>query len=798
MNNTIQEHNEDEIDIKKYLFKMLGNWHWFVLSISIAVATGYIITKYSTPHYTVSSTLLVGSDGAKNEFAQMVSQLGLFKNKMQKNEVENEMPILQSYTLARKVVEELNFNVSYFRIGDIMTTESYIDNPFYIKYDTATFSYSGMVTITMLDNKTYQLQYLSKTEEIIKKEVHFDSTYTDSVLSFSLHLKFPFDNRLKEDNYAFKIENLDRLASLYAQAMTVEPVSDKSYVLNLALNGTVPKKITDYLNKIAEVYIRTQLDEANRSYENTITFIDNQLARIVDSLEIAENNLEAFRRNNQILNLSREGQALFEKIETIQEKKAQLDVQMKYFNYLHDYVKSKSDFKDVVTPSVIGIQDPLLNSLIAQLSELYREKSLIEYSSQKFNPSLELINLKISNIKAALEENLNNVINGAAIEQNEINERLLILNKEMQGLPATERRYVNIQRKFDLNDNIYTFLLEKKAEAGMAKASNMPSAKVIDAAYLNNVKKTSPNSTRNLLVAFILGLIVPFSVIIIKEFFNNKIQDIKDVEDLSRIPLLGVVPHSDRGIDTVVTNHPRSTIAEAYRVLRFNIQYLTKGKDKIVIAVSSTISGEGKTFTSLNLASVYALAKKKTVLIGLDLRRPKLHEKFNVPNEKGVTTIMIGKDSVKSCTVNVHDNLDFIPSGPIAPNPAELIEMMFHSSFIEELKERYDVIVLDTPPLALVSDAMILQDKLDATAYVVRQGFSSKDVLDFVNTLAEDKKIANPAIIINDVKEQKGYGYGGYGRYGKRYGTYRYSYSYYANDNTQTTLIGKIKKIFKA
>jgi len=791
MNNNI-ERKEEEIDIKKYLFKILRNWYWFVLSIFISLVAGYLITKYSTPKYRASTTMLVASDGAKNEIAQMISQLGLFKKKMQKNEVENEIPVLKSYTLARKVVEELNFNVTYYRIGDIMTSESYVDNPFYIKYDTASFSYRDMVTIS-LDKEGYELEYIdSKTEEIISNKMLYDSVYIDSTLSFSLHMKYPYVSNLKNDKYGFKVENLNNIALQYTRGVSVSPVSDKSSVLNLNIEGTVPKKIVDYLNKMTEVYIRTELDEMNKTYENTISFIDNQLSKIVDSLEIAEDNLEAFRRNNKIINLSQEGQALFEKIENIQEKKINLDMQMKYYNYLLEYIKSKSDFKDVVTPSVIGIQDPLLNSLIAQLSELYREKSLIEYSSQKFNPSLELINLKIANNKVALEENLNNVINGATIEQNEVNERLLKLNKEMQSLPATERRYVNIQRKFELNDNIYTFLLEKKAEAGMAKASNMPNAKIIDSAYLNNVKRTSPNSSRNLMIAFIIGFFTPFLMIIIKELLNNKILSIKEVEDLSDIPLLGVVPHSDKELDNVVLEHPRSAMAEAYRVLRFNIQYLTKGKDKIVLAVSSTISGEGKTFSSLNIASVYALAKKRTVLIGLDLRKPKLHEKFNVQNSKGITTIIIGNDKIEDCIVPISEYLAFIPSGPIAPNPAELIEAMHKSSFIEDLKSQYDVIVIDTPPLALVSDAMILQDKIDATAYVVRQDYSTKDVIDFVNNLNEGGKIANPAIVINDVKEKKSYG--GYGKYGKRYGTYRYSYSYYENE--ETSLIQKFKKKF--
>lgn len=784
MNTEISNQFKDEtINIKKYFFLIVSNWYWLVASSIIALTIAFIVNRYSTPSFIVSSSMIVSLED-NSELSSIISDMGIIKKKFLKNSVENELPVIQSYSLAKTVIEQLQFDVSYFGVGNIRTVELYKSSPFRIEYDSAKNLFNLPVTITFIDDVEYELRYISPAEnKEVTSKVIYGQKYVDSCFSFKLFIKEDIHVKIKErlfkSDFSFVINNIDALATSYQSILEATLVYEKANVVDLTIKGTVPEKMVDYLNKLSETYIQRGLDEKNKSYENTIAFIEEQLNRIVDSLEIAENNLEAFRKSNNIIDLGAEGKALFEKVKEIQERKAQLDIKMKYFAYILSYVESKKDFQDVVMPSVIGIQDNLLNSLIQKLSELYSEKRLVEFSSQANNPSLEFVKIKIENTREALVENVTNVIKGAKIEETGIADRLFELDKEIKLLPATERRMINIQRKFELNNNIYTFLLEKKAEAGMAKASNMPTSKIIDKAYLNNVKKISPKISLNYLIALFLGLLFPVVFIIARSILFNRITDLSDVEDSTKLPILGAIPHNNGQEENVVQQSPKSTIAEAFRHIRSNLRYLTKNKEKIVIAVSSTMSGEGKTFTALNLSSIYALSKKRTVIVGLDLRRPKLHQKFGIENKKGITTILIGHDTYKDCIHTITDYLHFIPSGPIAPNPAELIETTAMRDLLITLSEEYDVVILDTPPLALVSDAMILQSLIDATVFVVRQNYSDKDVLEFVNDLKDGDKIANPGILINDMDFRRGYGYG-YGRYGRRYGKYRYyNYGYY-------------------
>lgn len=794
---------EETIDIKKYIFKFLHNWYWFAISGILGLAIAFLINRYSTPTYQTNTSVIVQEKGdAFGGIESIIQEFGAYKKALKKN-VENQIGILQSYTLTYETLKELNYRISYFGEGRVSTREIYQNQcPFEVVLDSSfqQLEYQPVfITFKTADECTIEIHDIYDTP--LTKTLKLNEVFQNEHFKFSINVRDSLiDDNFIGRNFSFYINNYNRMANAYMKALTVEAVFEKGTVLSLTKTGSIPEKEVHFLNKLIAVFIDKDLREKNISTRKTLEFIDNQLAAIVDSLRLAESNLQNFRLNNRIVDLSKEGISLLEKLEETQARKSILDIRMKYYEYLLSYIEDKKDFQNVITPSVIGIQDMLLNKLVQQLSELYAERSVIEYSARANNPSLDVVNLKINNTLDALIENVNNVIEGARIEMVEVDSEIKKLDKHIQKLPITERKLINIERKFELNDNIYNFLLEKRAEAGIMQASNIPDIKVLDKAIVANVLPIGPKKSLNFLIGLFLALMIPAGIIILKEFFNDKIVERKDIESNSKIPILGTVTHNTKESDLVVTKHGKSSITESFRSLRTNLQYFLEKSNKHVITINSTISGEGKTFCALNLASVIAISNKRTILVGLDLRKPKLHKVMDVHNEKGMSTYLIGKSSLKEIIQKTTiENLDIIASGPIPPNPAELIEGQRMQDIIAELKETYDYIIIDTPPVALVADALLITRHADANIFVIRQNYSSKSVLKFVNDLHDEKKLTNLSLLLNDVDVASGYGY----RYGSghyQYGSYRkygygYGYGYYEEDEELSRTKTLLKKL---
>jgi len=819
MDNSSDNTQGNIIDVKKLIYKIASKWFWLVISLFIAFSIAYFINKYTDPVYNTSATiLLTDKDNALvSGVENIIEEMGLFK-KTRKKVVENEVGILESYTLNSCAIKELNFRVSYFAIGRIRTPEIYNTSPFVVNLDT-TFEQleNHPVNITILSDKEYKLEIDEGLN--IKKVLKFGEQFVNKKFNFNITLTDKFNPLIfKSDNsYYFIINNLNQLTNQYRKKLSVAPSDKKSSILILTSHGYVPQKEVDYLNKLSEIFIRKGLEEKNQIALNTIKFIDEQLNSITDSLQIAENNLQNFKLNNKIISVSDESTTVLEKMVKLQTEQATLLSQSKYYDYLYKYVQGKKDFSDIIAPSSIGIEDQLLNSLISQLNILYSKKAEMLFISKEKNPGLHEYDIKIQNTRNALIENVKNIINESNIAIKDMESRIAKVDLEFQKLPVTEKQYINIQRKYTLSDNIYTFLLEKRADAGIAKASNIADNKVLDQARIDNISKITPKTTTNYLIALVLGFMLPILFILIIDFFNDKIVEKSDIEKYTNVPILGVIGHNDKGTDLVVFERPKSSISESFRTVRTNLQYINidKKEQGWVISITSTVSGEGKTFCAINIASIFAFSENNTVILGLDLRKPKLHKDFGISNEIGLSTYLIGNNTLDEVifptTIN---NLYFIPSGPVPPNPAELLETEKMFLLVELLKSKFKYIIMDTPPVAIVTDALLLSKYADTNIFVVRQNYSKKNVINFVNDLFKDKNLKTLCILINDVKVpnyygyKKGYGYryGGYGyHYGYGYGYgYGYSYSnngggYYEDEEIiQTSLFSKIIKYFKS
>jgi capsular exopolysaccharide synthesis family protein len=439
-----------------------------------------------------------------------------------------------------------------------------------------------------------------------------------------------------------------------------------------------------------------------------------------------------------------------------------LEQKLKYYKFIAVSLEKGSSLKNIGTTSTFGIEDPLLNGMLIDLIRLNQERIGLNYSTKEGNPVVEVLDLKIANAKKSLAENVDNFIEASTQALDDLKERINELKRNVQGLPKSERELVNIKRRFDFNDNVYNYLLEKRAEAGIAIASNTVEKSIVDRAMVVGGGPAAPNKKMILLVAVIFGVSFSVGLIILSDIINDNIVTTKDVERNTKIPCIGTIAHGNKSERTsVIVAHTKSAIGESFRSLRVNLQYLTLGSETNVIGITSSVEGEGKTFCSVNLAVAMAQSGKRTIIIDSDLRRPKIAASFRLKNEKGLSNYLIGSCLLKDIiNPTGTKGLDVITSGPIPPNPLDLIGLPKTDELINSLKQTYNTIIIDSPPIGFVSEYVILMKYTNANIYVVRSNYTNRFNLERINNLYEDRKIRNVSILLNDFKlSLNGYNY---------------------------------------
>lgn len=767
---------EETIDLRKYVYLILANWYWFVITISLALGGAYLLNRYTKPVYELNSSLIIDDDPAgTNSF---IPGMEIFQTQ---NQVLNEIDILKSYSMANATLRELNFDISYTGVGRSGFKENYMytSSPFYVELDTSKVNLPGArAELSFISREEYEVQ-IYHDEYTYKAVGRTGATFSSEVLTFRLHLKDPqgFDPDEAYDTYYFTYNSLNALTNQYRQKLEIEANDERSgSILYLSLSGLSAEQEADYLNKLMEVYIRQGLDEKNQTAINTVDFIDQQLGVLNTSLQQAEMNLQNFRLDNNLINVSTEGSMIYEKLARLDEERARLELQQRYYAYLKEYVSDQNALNEVVAPSTVEIGDPLLGSLISQLNQQIIDKQELLFTVAEGNPRLELVNQRIRKTTGALLDNINGLIRNNSYAVQEINAQLEEAKKDLQKIPVTERQLISKQREYEVNDEIYTFLLQKRAEAAIAKASNVADNKILDSARPENAAKIAPKSKMNYMIGLVAGIGLPMLILILLDLLNTKIVGHSDIEKKTQVPIVANIGHSELG-DIPVFDNPKSVLSESFRSLRTNMQYMLRESGQKTIALTSTVSGEGKTFVSVNLATIFSLAGKRTLLIGMDLRKPKIHKIFNMDNKEGISTFLIGKSEYSDIIFETKiDHLWIAPSGPVPPNPAELIETPRMEEFMERVKNDFDIVIIDTPPFGIVTDALLIGRNCDANLFIVRQNYSAKEVVDLINDIREKNDLKNLGIVLNDLK-LKGYYRGGYKYYNYNY-TYRYGYLY--------------------
>lgn len=791
-------------DVKKIVSKLLMNWYWFIFAIAITVALSFFYIRYTPPEYEIQSTLLLGE---KNSTSPLNVLYGTGNNMLQETRrdlsgIYNQMAILSSSPIVSKALSELNFEVSYYSMGRISETELYKNVPFVILWDEnhpQIVDCNFYLSVLSGDSISVSIQ-----GENIPVHDYKTGQGTKTIPQYSYTIKSEAKTRLETEDFSFIVilnDNMHNFATKdfmfrfhthnsliedYQSRLKIDLLNDYSTILALSfLSHNITKGI-DFLSTLIQVYQNDNLNKKNQNANLTIQFIDSQLQNISDSLTISESKLESFRRANQMINFSAQSQQLLSQLNELDNKLIQHQTQNKYYKYLKNYIEDNQNLETVIAPSAVGIEDPLLNNFIIQLNELINEKtSQTSIRPGSEHPAFVQLNTQIEIVKNSLRQSINNIIIQSDIELENLYKRLETLNEQIRRLPATERNFVNFERRYKIDSETYTFLLQKLSEARIAQASNIPDGQMLESPDMK--KRIRPQTNRVYALSVLLGLIFPSSFIVLGTWLNNKILSQEDLKSLTNYPIIGHVVKDDRkpASSTPMLDYPNSPIGNSFASIRAKINLMTKAKEHSAISVTSALPNEGKTFNAINIATSIALTHKTAVLLDLDVRNSKIAEIFNFEPNIGVVNYIIGQASLEEITFNTKlPKLKIIPAGLIPPNPAEMLSDEKLTELVELLKNKYDVVIIDTPPIAFISDIFQLNDRIDANIFVVRHNYTPKEAIKMALEDVKNQQMKGVGIIINLIRRSKQKR--GAGKYGYGYG-YGYGYVYGNGKNKRKT-----------
>ena len=648
-------------DFKGFLFKLISYWPLFLVSLIIAFSIAYYINVRKLPIYQMSNMISIQDD--QNPFFTSNTSL-TFNWGGTTDKVNTAIITLKSRSHNEKVVQRLQYYLKYEKDGEYQRIDAYKKTPFLIEIDTTKAQILGkQFTVVFKDSVTFSLKTtfaegLVNLQDYRTKEripTYFEAGDFDQEYKLGQKIDLPFfsgtfmpnrDIRVqKNKNYYFRFSNFDAVVKGYL-GINVQAESTGSSVLRLRLAGVNKKKLVDYLNTSVQVLSEDMLERKNLFATKTIKFIDSSLAQKSEELLGVENELNAFKNKNAIFDLNVEGQEINNKLNTLDLRKEAVERELNYYNVLETYLVGRSDYRDVPAPSVAGINENSIVASVSSILKLAEDRNKLQYSYKEGAPIFDDIDRQIDAVKRVLLENINSTKGLKNQELVAINRDIRENETAIRKLPKEQQELLKIERRYQLSQGTYNLFLSKLSEAGLVKAANVSDVLVIDSAKDTGGGKVGPNTQLNYVMAALFGILFPFLFVFVKVFFDTTVHTIKDIERLSKIPILGVIGKSELENNLAVLNKSKSSIAEAFRAIRSSLQFIYK-KQGIegtkTVLVTSSVSGEGKTFCSINIASVFALSEKKTILVGLDLRKPKIFGDFEINNKIGVVNYLINE-----------------------------------------------------------------------------------------------------------------------------------------------------------
>jgi polysaccharide biosynthesis transport protein len=802
---------QSSFDFKGFLIKTISYWKWFVVGLIIAFSIAHQVNVRKQKIYGIETTIAVKEEN--NPFFTSNTSL-VFNWGGTSDKVQMISTTLKSRSHNELVVDRLNFYIDYLKQTKYFLQDVYGEVPFKVNIDKSKNQLlDQFVKVKMITNEKYQITipFQANQAEVIryvgnvKSVVNVPNGEFKKIYRIGEEVKLPFLNwkltlseaswKNFEEEILVRFNSFDNTVSAF-KGLRVDLDEKAGSILKLGMEGTNKARMVDYLNVTVDVLIKKQLENKNQFAINTINFIDETLVKMEGQLKDSGDELKDFSKTNNIIDIEEGGTTYKSQLLDYDSQKDQVERKLAYLSSLKNYLKSSVDFSKLPAPTVAGIEEPNITTNVAKLISLSIGRSDLGYSI-KGDIYYERIDNEIQSVKKVLLENANSLRNALQYDLELANEKIRKVESEISTLPENKQEWLKLSRKYNLSDNIYNTFLQKRSEALIVKAANLSDIQFIDPAKDVGGGLLGPKTSVNYVLAFFVGLLVPLVLVFFIFFISNSIQNIEDISTLTQLPLIGIVgiKHSETNLS--VFERPKSALSESFRAIRSSLQFLYK-KQSIegtkTLMLTSSVSGEGKTFCSINIATVFALSEKKTIILGLDLRKPKIFDDFNIQNDIGAVNYLIGQRKLEDVIQHTHiPYLDVITSGPIPPNPSELILGDSMKEMMMQLKKNYDYIILDTPPVGLVSDALELAQFCDVTLYIVRQNFTKKEMLTLLNNRTKRGELNNVSIIFNGYENKAKYGVG-YG-YGYGYG-YSYGYGYgsgYHEDDEPTGFFAKWK-----
>lgn len=774
---------KNQFNFKQLNAKFVNNWYWLIISLAICLLISFLYLRYTSPVYATGSKILITEDKAPNPGDDAMSKafggrFGLGNN------AEAEAEVLRTRVLMEKVVRELKAYITYFHNGNVRLVELYHTAPFKLTVLSSPDSIlEQTMEVRINGNKVSVSGEVELTGEEYTRDVNLYQQFTVPGLGKVL-IERGVGRSDPDQSYTVKIGTVRETVDDFMERLEVQIPILMVKIVSLDFTGEVPRKSEDVLNRLTAAYIESALTDKNRIADSTIAFIENRLIYVGQELGSIEGNVQSFKQRNQITDLSAQATQLITSTKESVDDLGKTETQLSVLNSLEQYL-SNANATERIVPSGALLEDPGFGALIERYNTIVLEKERSSLSQTEANPYVQNLNTQIASARADMLSSLRGLKRSLEITKRRILSQSNRIAGQVRKVPAVERTYLDLSRQQQIKQELYVFLLQKREETAISKTSNISNCRVIEPPVSKG--PISPKKVNLYGYGCILGLLIPIGVILMKDKLNTRIISRAQIRNYTNVPIIGEIGHSTEHRQTiVVAQDSRTPISEQFRALRTNLSFFLKGKEKTILMTSS-MSGEGKSFISLNLATVLAISGKKIVMMEMDLRRPNLSNKLNIKNDFGFTNYVVNKEVSPEMIIKpsgTNENLFVISSGNLPPNPAEIIMNERTDLLIKYLTENFDHVIIDAPPVGMVTDAQLLSKFADLTLYVIRQRYTHKDQLVIPQDIYANKKMSNIALLVNDVKSSASYGYG--------YG-FGYDYAYGAKEERK----GFFEKLFK-
>lgn len=781
MNNQIQN---DEIDLKD-LFKTIMKYKYIIAFFAIIFALASAIFAYTKPSIYSSFATIELQEGS-NKWSPDDALKQAFSGGSVN--VENQIEILKSKSLADRALKDLNLKTRYFTVKNYRTKEYYNNSPFIvidkILDDTI---YGTTFNLTPVDEESFRLeikpiskfskrgvlaltgvQPLEDYELITYDKVH---KYGEDIVSQWFTLNITKLSSLENEEYSFAFVHPSIASDVYLSDLSVSQVSKLSSILRVSIEDNVSLRASDLLNSLFKAYLEQEVERKSEVANLSLDFIDNQLEEINKKLKTSETDLESYKEINNVISLSDKAKTVSTQLVEYESKIQELNIEENILNNLFQYISNNQNLAGLSVGS-ITFADPALAILIKSLHEQASQKEALLLDYTELHPEVKKFSQTIATLRRQIVASLKNNLKQLEQRKKSLNDLIYKYQKSIETLPKQERELTRLTRHFSVNEKVYSYLLEKRAETAILKSSTISNARILDIA-LNFSKPIKPKRVLIVLVGLILGVIVGLAYAFLREFFNNTIKNTEEIEKYSSIPIYGVIPFNKN-------KKTPSVFSEAFRSIRTNLQFLPQNESSRIISVTSSVSGEGKTTIVAKLGEIISQTNKKVIVLDLDLRKASVHKEFDLPNNIGMSNYLTGQNSLTEVIKKTsNDFVDVITTGPLPPNPSELILNENMKNILDELKKSYDYILIDTPPVGLITDALILMNYSDITFTIVRANYTRKEFIKNLDRLAKEHSHNHVGMILNGVEIGDKYGYG----YGVSYGYGYGNGKYYKNRN---------------